>query len=305
MAAGTAGASDYPTRSIRYIVAFAPGGINDLLARIVGQKLSETWGQPVVVDNRPGAGGNVGADIAAKSAPDGYTILNISTAHAISQTLYRKLNYSLERDLTGVALIGGSPLIMAVNPSLPAKSVGELVEWAKKNRLIYASGGVGVISHLSMEMFKQAAHIDATHVPYKGAGPGAADLIGGQVHVMVNAIPELYPYAKGGKLRVLGIMTEQRHPYMPDVPTFVEQGYKDFVMSNWVAIVAPKATPRPVIAKLNEQVNRILKEPDIAAKLKDQGVDPYGGTPEQLDKLIHTEVERFGVAVKASGAHAD
>jgi tripartite-type tricarboxylate transporter receptor subunit TctC len=298
-------AADYPTRPIRYVVAFAPGGINDILARIVGQKLHESWGRPVVVDNRPGAGGNLGADLVAKSTPDGYTILNISTAHAISQTLYRKLDYRLERDLTGVALLGGSPLIMAIHPGIPAKNVSDLVAWAKTNRLTYASGGVGVISHLSMEMFKQAAKIEATHVPYKGAGPGMVDLISGQVHVMANAIPELFPHAKGGRLRILGIMAAQRHPFMPDVATFPEQGYKDFVMSNWVAIVAPAKTPREIVRKLNHEVNGIIKQPDVLAKLKDQGFDPGGGTPDELNRLIKEETERFGLAVKASGARAD
>lgn len=304
-AASVVSAAEYPTHAIRYVVAFAPGGVNDILARIIGQKLNESWGQAVVVDNRPGAGGNVGAELVAKSTPDGYTLLNISTAHAISQTLYSKLNYSLERDLTGVVLLGGSPLIMAINPSLPARNVAELVTWAKSNRLIYASGGVGVISHLSMEMFKQAVKIDATHVPYKGAGPGMADLIGGQVHVMANAIPELFPHAKGGRLRIIGIMAEQRHPFMPDVPTFPEQGYKDFVMSNWVAIVAPAGTPRETIQKLNGEVNRILKQPDVLSKLKEQGFDPLGGTTDEINRLIKAEVERFGIAVKASGARAD
>jgi len=303
--AGAAQGADYPTRPIRYVVAFAPGGINDILARIIGQKLNEAWGQAVIVDNRPGAGGNVGAELVAKSAPDGYTILNISTAHTISQTLYTKLNYSLEKDLTGVVLLGGSPLIMAINPGIPAHNVAELVTWAKSNRLIYASGGVGVISHLSMEMFKQAAKIQATHVPYKGAGPGATDVIAGQVHLMVNAIPELFPHAKGGRLRILGIMAEKRHPFMPDVPTFPEQGYKDFVMSNWVGIVMPAGTPKPVIQALNEECNRIMKQPDVSSKLKDQGFDPFGGTPEEFNQLIKAEIARFGKAVRESGARAD
>ncbi|HSQ03388.1 MAG TPA: tripartite tricarboxylate transporter substrate binding protein, partial [Burkholderiales bacterium] len=179
------------------------------------------------------------------------------------------------------------------------------VTWAKGNRLIYASGGVGVISHLSMEMFKQAAKIEATHVPYKGAGPGATDVIAGQVHVMVNAIPELFPHAKGGRLRILGIMAEKRHPFMPDVPTFPEQGYKDFVMSNWVGIVAPAGTPKPVIQALNEECNRIMKQPDVSSKLKEQGFDPFGGTTEEFNQLIKAEVARFGKAVRDSGARAD
>jgi len=300
-----AAAAGYPERPIRYLVGFAPGGINDILARIVGQKLNEAWGEPVIVDNRPGAAGNLAAEIVARSNPDGYTIMNISTAHAISQTLYSKLGYSLERDLTPVIVLGSSPLIMCVYPGLPVKSVAELVAWAKTNRLIYASGGVGVISHLSMEMFKVAAKIDATHVPYKGVGPAVPDLISGQVHVMANAIPELFPYAKAGKLRVIGVMTEKRHPFMPDVPTFIEQGYKEFVMGNWTGIIAPAGTPKAITHKLAAEVTRILNTPDIRDKLTQQGFDPIGGTPEEFGKLIHSEVIRFGKAVKASGAKAD
>ena len=303
--AQAADAPNYPNRPIRYVVAFAPGGVNDILARIIGAKLSESWGQPVIVDNRPGAGGNVGAELVAKAPPDGYTLLNISTAHAISQTLYAKLGYGLEKDLTGVVLLGGSALIMAINPSIPAKNVSEFVNWSKSNRMIYASGGVGVISHLGMEMFKVATKIDATHVPYKGAGPGATDLIAGQVHVMVNAIPELFPHAKGGRLRILGIMADKRHPFIPEVATFPEQGYKDFVMSNWVGIVTAKGTPAPVIQRLSAEVNRLLKQPDVLEKLNQQGFDPFGGTPEDFNKLINAEVARFGKAVKESGAKAE
>ncbi len=298
-------AAEYPTRPIRYIVAFAPGGINDIMARIVAQKLNDAWGQPVIVDNRPGAGGNVGAGLVARSTPDGYTFMNISTAHTISQTLYSKLDYSLERDLTPVVVLGNSPLIMVINAGIPAKSVAELVDWAKKNRLIYASGGVGVISHLAMEMFKVATKIDATHVPYKGAGPAVPELIGGQAHVMVNAIPELLPHTKGGKLRVIGSMTEKRHAFIPDVPTFIEQGYKEFVMGNWTGIVAPAGTPKEVVNKLAREITRILRAPDMTDRLVQMGVDPMGGTPEEFGKLIRAETARFGKAVKDSGAKAD
>jgi tripartite-type tricarboxylate transporter receptor subunit TctC len=301
----SAAAAEYPARPIRYVVAFAPGGINDILARIVGEKLTGAWGQTVIVDNRPGAGGNVGAEIVARAAADGYTILNISTAHAISQTLYPKLNYDLLKDLAPVVLLGGSPLIMAIHPSIPAKNVAEFVSWGKTNHLRYASGGVGVISHLSMEMFKQAAKIPGTHVPYKGAGPGMVDLMAGQVHVMVNAIPELFPFAKAGKLRVLGLMADKRHAFMPDVPTFPEQGYKEFVMSNWVGIVAPAGTANAVVDRLAAQVTKSLKEPDVMEKLTAQGFDPFGGTPEEFGKLVRSETARFGKAVRESGAKAE
>lgn len=304
-AAATATAADYPTRPIRYVVGFAPGGINDLLARMVAQKLTDSWGQPVIVDNRPGAGGNLAAALVAKSNADGYTIMNISTAHTISQTLYRKLDYSLERDLAPVTVLGNSSLIMVVHGGLPVKSVADLVTWARGNRLVYASGGVGVISHLAMEMFKVTTKIDATHVPYKGMGPAVPDLVSGQAHVMVNAIPELMPHTKGGRLRVLGAMTEKRHPVIPDVPTFIELGYKEYVMGNWTGIVAPAKTPRAVMDKLAGEATRIIRSPEISKRLTEQGVDPLGGTPDEFGKLIRSEIVRFGIAVKASGAQTD
>lgn len=302
---GTVNAADYPTRPLRYLVAFAPGGINDIMARVVAQKLNESWGQPVIVDNRPGAGGNLAAGMLARATPDGYTFMNISTAHTISQTLYSKLDYSLERDLTSVVVLGNSPLIMVVHGGLPVKSVAELIDWAKKNRLVYASGGVGVISHLSMEMFKVANKIDATHVPYKGVGPAVPELISGQAHVMVNAIPELLPHTKGGRLRVIGAMTETRHPFLPDTPTFIELGYKEFVMGNWTGIVAPAKTPKLVINKLAAEVTRIIRSPDVSKRLVEMGVDPLGGTPEEFGKRIKSEIARFGKAVRESGAKAN
>jgi tripartite-type tricarboxylate transporter receptor subunit TctC len=304
-AAVAAQPAEYPIHPIRYLVGFAPGGINDIMARIVGQKLSEAWGQQVIVDNRPGAGGNLAAELLAKSNPDGYTFMNISTAHAISQTLYTKLNYKLERDLTPVVVLGNSPLIMVINAGLPAKTVPELVELAKKRKLTYASGGAGVISHLGMEMFKVAAHIDVTHVPFKGVGPAIPALLSGEAHMMMNAIPELLPYTKDGKLRVIGSLTEKRHPFIPDVPTFTEQGYKDFVMGNWTGIVAPAHTPKPIIDKLSAEITRIIRAPDMSKKLLDMGVDPLGGTPAEFGKLIHAETIRFGKAVRDSGAKAD
>jgi tripartite-type tricarboxylate transporter receptor subunit TctC len=305
VAPSPAAAAEYPVRPIRYVVAFAPGGINDIMARIVAQKLTETWGQPVVVDNRPGAGGNLAAALVARTTPDGYTFMNISTAHTISQTLYSKLDYSLERDLTPVVVLGNSPLIMVVHAGIPAKSVAELVEVAKKRPLVYASGGIGVISHLSMEMFKVAAKIDATHVPFKGVGPAVPALLSGEAHVMINAIPELLPHTKGGKLRVIGSLTQERHPFIPDIPTFIEQGYKEFVMGNWTGIVAPAKTPRAVIQTLSTEITRMLRTPEISQRLTEMGVDPMGGTPEEFGKLIRSEITRFGKAVKASGAKAD
>lgn len=301
----SAQAAGYPDRPIRYVVAFGPGGLNDVVGRVFCQKLVESWGQPVIVDNRPGAGGNVGADLVARSAPDGYTMLSISTAHAIGQTLYQKLNYSLQRDLVPVAILGSAPLMMVVNAGVPVKTVPELVNWAKSNRLAYASGGVGVISHLSMEMFKQAAHIDMTHVPYKGGGPALIDLLAGQVQVHTNDIGLVLSSVRSGKLRAIGMMTDKRHPLQPNLPTFIEQGYKEFVMGNWIGVVVPSGTPRPTVNKLAAEFSRIAQLPDVIKRFAEQGFDTTGGTAEAAAALVQKETLRFGAAVKASGAKVD
>ena len=303
--AGQSLAAEYPERPIRYVVAFAPGAFNDILARIVAQRMSSGLGRQVIVDNRAGAGGNLGAELVAKASPDGYTLLSISSAHTISQTLYSKLDYSLERDLAPVVLFASSPLLMTVSLGLPVKTVPELVKWAKANRMVYASGGVGVISHLSVEMFKQATGIEATHVPYKGGGPGAIDVVAGHVHMMANTLPTLLPFVKGGKLRALGIMSDKRHALLPEVPTFIEQGHKDFVMGNWLGIVVPKGTPTTVINLLAAEVTRIVRSPEVRERFEHEGADSMGGTPREFAALIGSEIRRFGAAVKASGAKAE
>ncbi|MCC6534077.1 MAG: tripartite tricarboxylate transporter substrate binding protein [Burkholderiales bacterium] len=302
---GAALAAEYPARSLRYVVAFGPGGLNDVVGRVFCQKLSESWGQPVIVDNRPGAGGNTGAEVVARSSPDGHTLLSISTAHAIGQTLYQRLGYSLERDLVAVSILGSSPLITVVNAGVPVKSVPELVKHAKGTKIAYASGGVGVISHLSMEMLKQAGGFDATHVPYKGGGPALVDLLAGQVQFHSNDIGLVLPGIRSGKLRAIGMMTEKRHALVPSVPTYVEQGYKDFVMGNWIGVVVPAGTPRPVIGKLADELTRIAKLPDVVQRFADQGFDTTGSTAEAAAALVKSEIVRFGAAVKASGAKVD
>ena len=298
-------AAEYPERPIRYVVAFAPGAFNDILARIVAQRMSSSFGKQVVIDNRAGAGGNLGAEMVAKASPDGYTLLNISSAHTIAQTLYTKISYSLERDFSPVVLFASSPLLMTVHLGLPVKTLPEFIAWANGNRMTYASGGIGVISHLSVEMFGQAAGIKATHVPYKGGGPGAIDVVAGHVHMMTNTLPTLLPFVKGGKLRALGIMSDKRHALQPDVPTFIEQGYPDFVMGNWLGIAVPKGTPAMVINKLAAEVTRIVRAPDVRERFEQEGADSVGGTPKELAALISSEIRRFGAAVKASGAKAE
>jgi tripartite-type tricarboxylate transporter receptor subunit TctC len=302
---GEAAAADYPSRALRYVVAFGPGGLNDVVGRAFCQKLSEALGQPVIVDNRPGAGGNVGAELVARSTPDGHTMLSISTAHAIAQTLYSKLGYSLEKDLAPVAILGSAPLITVVHPSLPVKNLAELVSHARAHRLAYGSGGVGVISHLAMEMFKQAAKFDATHVPYKGGGPVLVDLLAGQIQLHSNDIGLVLPSVRAGKLRAVGMMTEQRHPLQPDVPTYVEQGYKDFVMGNWIGVEVPAGTPRAIVDRLASEFVRIAREPEMVKRFVEHGFDTAALPAGPAAALVKKEVARFGAAVKASGAKAD
>lgn len=295
----------YPERPIRYVVAFAPGAFNDILARTIAEPLSISLGKQVVVDNRAGAGGNVGAELVARASPDGYTLLNISSAHTIGQSLYGNLKFSLERDFSPVVLFAYSPLVMTVNPGLPVSTLAEFVAWAKGNRAVYASGGIGVISHLSVELFKRAAGIEATHVPYRGGGPGVLDVIAGRAHMMTNTLPTLLPPVKSGKLRALALMAQKRHASLPDVPTFAESGYKEFVMGNWLGIGAPAGTPPEVVQRLAAEVTRIVRMPEVQAQFRQFGADPVGGTPEQFAQFMGAEVARFREAVKAAGAKVD
>ena len=302
-----AGASSipYPTRPIRYVVSFAPGGLNDILARIVGQKLAESWGQPLIVDNRPGAGGNLGTELVAKSVPDGYTILNISTAQVISQSLYAKLGYNLERDLAPVVLLAYTPLVVTVHNGIAAKAVPDLVAVSKNIKMVNASGGHGTISHLAGEMLKRAVGFDATHVPYKGNGPAIPDMMSGQAHLLINGIPDLLPAIKSGRVRAIAMAADKRHPLLPEVSTMAEQGYKDFSLGNWVGIVMPTGTPKPIINKMYTEVARLMKLPDVAEKVAQQGFDPAVSSPEEFGKRIKAETARFAKAVKESGARVD
>lgn len=298
-------AADYPTRPIRYVVAFPPGGVNDAIARILSQRMGDTLGVQVIVDNRPGAGGNLGSELVARATPDGHTLLNISTAQAISQSLYARLGYNLERDLTPVVLLATSPLIVALHPGVNARNVSDLIAVSKTQPIRFSSGGIGTISHLSGEMLSRAVGFAAIHVPYKGGGPAAVDLMAGQVQMMINAVTDIAPAAKAGRMRVVGTMADKRHPQLPDVATLPEQGYKDFVLSNWVGIVAPAGTPKDRVQKLYATIANIMKEPDIAARVVAHGFDSAVGNPEQFGKHIRGEVQRFAKAVRESGARAD
>ncbi len=303
---GVARAQDaYPSKPIRYIVAVAPGGINDFLARVVGSKLAEAWGQPVIVDNRPGAGANVGANLVAKSQPDGYTILNASLGHAINVTLYDKLDYDLRKDLAPVSFLASSPLIVCVTNNLPIKSIGDLVAYAKANKVNYGTGFVGSISHVSVELFKRQMGIDMNQIPYSGGGPAAIALASGQVQVVFNAIPELITYVKSGRVRAIAITSAKHSPLLPEVPTMAEQGVKNFEMGNWVGVMTRAGSPPANIRKLSAEIDRILQLPDVREKLIAQGFDIGGGTPEQFGKFLNAEIDRWGKVIKAIGAKAE
>jgi tripartite-type tricarboxylate transporter receptor subunit TctC len=306
--AGGAQAQTYPSKPIRLVVPFPPGGTTDILARTVGQKMTENWGQPVVIDNRPGAGGNIGSDLVAKAAPDGYTLLmaTIST-HAINVSLYKNLPFDSVRDFAPVSRIGTLPNILIVHPSVPVKSVKELIELAKSKpgELNFASSGVGTSLHLSGELFNSMAGVKLVHVPYKGSSPALADLLGGQVKIMFDNLPSALPHVKAGKLKPLAVTSAKRATVLPEVPTVMESGLPGFEVTSWFAIFVPAKTPTEIVAKLNGEIVKILNSGDVKEKLAQIGVDPAPTTPEALAAFAKAETEKWGKVVKATGASAD
>ncbi|MEO8741181.1 MAG: tripartite tricarboxylate transporter substrate binding protein [Casimicrobiaceae bacterium] len=301
-------AQAYPTHSIRLVVPFPAGGTTDILARAVAQKLSESLGQTVIVDNRPGAGGNIGSDIVAKSAPDGYTLLmgTVGT-HAINPGLYTKMPYDHVKDFAPVVLVAGVPNVLVANPAFPVNSVAELIALAKSKpgTINFASSGNGTSIHLSGELFKTMAGVDMTHVPYKGSSPALADLMGGQVQIMFDNLPSALPQIKGGKLRAIAVTSLKRAPALPDVPTISESGLPGFEASSWFGVLAPAGTPAPIVAKINADVNKWLQSPEARDQLLAQGANAAGGTPEQFAQHIRAETEKWAKVVKASGAKVD
>jgi tripartite-type tricarboxylate transporter receptor subunit TctC len=301
-------AQSYPNRPIRLVVPFPAAGTTDILARAAAQKLTEALGQAVVVDNRPGAGGNIGSDLVAKSAPDGYTLLmgTVGT-HAINPSLYSKMPYDHVKDFVPVVLVAGVPNVLVVNPALPVKSVADLIKLAKDKpgTINFASSGSGTSIHLSGELFKTMSGIDMTHVPYKGSSPALTDLIGGQVQVMFDNLPSALPQIKGGKLRAVAVTSLKRAPALPDVPTIDESGLPGFEASSWFGVLAPAGTPAPIVAKINAEVNKWLQSADAREKLLSQGAEAAGGTPEQFAAHIRAETDKWAKVVKASGAKVD
>ena len=300
--------SAYPAKPVRLVVPFPPGGTTDILARAVAQKLSEAWGQQVVVDNHPGAGGNIGSDIVAKAAPDGYTLLmgTVGT-HAINPSLYAKMPYNHVKDFAPVILVAGVPNVLVVNPSVPAQSVQELIAYAKANpgKLNFASSGNGTSIHLSGELFKTMTGTQMTHVPYKGSAPALTDLVGGQVQLMFDNLPSSLAFIKAGKLRALAVTSAARSTALPDVPTLAESGLPGFEASSWFGVLAPAGTPHDIVSKLNGAIAAWLASPEARDNLAAQGAIAAGGSPDAFARHIDAETAKWAKVVKASGAHID
>jgi len=297
-------AQQYPTRAIRVVVGFAPGGGTDIVARIIGAKLSETWKQPVLVDNRAGATGTIGADIVAKSPPDGYTlILGHVNSHGIAPNLFKKLPYDAQRDFEMVAYVGYVPNVLVVHPSIPAKNVKELIAIAKSRpgQMSYASSGVGSTQHLAGEMLKLISGIDIVHVPYKGSGPAVVDLIAGHVVMNFDTMPPVLPHIQSGRMRALAVTTPKRAGPLPNVPTMVESGLKGFEMTNWYGFMAPGKTPRDIVSRLNGEINKIMALPEQKSKLEEIGTQLEPGSTEQFTKFLASEIAKYAKLVKASG----
>jgi tripartite-type tricarboxylate transporter receptor subunit TctC len=298
----------YPNKPIRMIVPFPPAGSTDLSARAVADKLSQRLGQPVVIENKPGAGGNIGGDQAAKSAPDGYTLfVGTVGTNAINKALYSKMPFDHQKDFASVVLLSKTPNVLVVHPDLPAKSVAELIALAKAkpNELTFASSGNGTSIHLSGELFKSMAGVQMQHVPYKGSGPMLIDVMGGRVNLTFDNLSAAIQHIRAGKLRPLAITTATRAPSLPDVPTVAEAGVPGYESSSWNAIFVPAGTPKPVIERLNKELDAILKSKETVQFFADQGAESGGGTPEALDELVRTETDKWAKAVKASGAKVD
>lgn len=306
--AAVTAAQGYPAKSIRFVSPFAPGGSTDTLARLIGQKITESWGQPVVVENRPGAGGTIGSDLVAKAPPDGYTILLTSvSAHAIGPALRGRLPYDPLRDFAAVTQVASGHNILVVHPSLPVKSVRELIALAKSKpgELTFASGGNGTPAHIAGELFKTMAKVEMVHVPYKGGGPAAIAILSGEVSLTFGSIATVLPQVRAGKVRAVAVTGARRSSAVPDLPTISEAGVPGYELNSWYGVLAPAATPREIVAKLSAEVVRILHLPEVRDRIAHEGIEPAGTTPEEFAAYIKAEIAKWARVVKASGARPD
>lgn len=300
-------AQNYPNKPIRIVVTFTSGGAPDILARLIGERLTATWGQPVIVENKPGAGGNIGADFVAKSPADGYTIVvgTVGT-HAINGALYSKMPYDMTKDFAPVTLLASTPNMLVVHNEVPAKTLQEFISFGKKEgKMTFASSGSGTSIHVSGELFKMQTGIDMTHVPYKGRASALPDLLGGRVTMMFDNMPSSLPLVREGKLRALAVTSLKRAAAAPDIPTIAESGLPGFEAVSWFALFAPAGTPQPVVDKLQAEVAKLLKSPEGAKRLTDIGLEPIGSTPDELAAYQRAEITKWAKVVRDSGAKAD
>jgi len=307
LAAAFAGAQAYPAKPVRVVVGFPPGAGVDITTRLVTPRLAEALGQQFIVDNRPGAAGNIGAEVASKAVPDGYTLLSASAPIVMSPALYKSLNYNLERDFEPVALMASAPFVLVLHPSVPAKSVKELVALARSRpgQLAYASTGSGSTPHLSMELFKAQAGLNMIHIPYKGTPQAVPDLLSGQVQAMFANTLSVLPQVKAGRLRALAISSVRRSAAIPELPTVAESGMPGYEAGTWFGLFAPTGTPRDVVNRINAEINRIMATADMKARLLDQGADPVTGTPEQFRAFVKGELAKWSKVIKAVGMKAE
>lgn len=294
-------AQDYPTKPVRIVVPLAPGGSTDLLARLVGGKLAELWAQPVIVDNRAGGGTTIGAELVARSAPDGYTLLMVTSAFAVNFSLFQKVPYKLS-DFVPLSDVAQTPNVLAVHPSVPARNVKELIALlrARPGELTYSSGGVGGSTHLAGELFKLLAKVDMVHVPYKGGGPAVTDLVGGQVTMTFANLTTVLPFAKAGRLRALAVTSVKRSPALPDMPTMAEAGVPGFEAATWNGLLAPAATPKEIVARLNADIVKVLQMPDTREKMAANALEPIGDSSAAFGSHISAEIARWAKVVKAA-----
>jgi tripartite-type tricarboxylate transporter receptor subunit TctC len=296
-------AAEYPVRPIRLIVPFAPGGSNDIMARIVAQSLHQSMGQQVIVDNRPGASGIVGTEIAARSTPDGHTLLMMSLTLTVNPSLYRKLPYDTLKDLVPVTLVASAPLMLVVHPSLPVKTVKDFIAYAKAHpgKLNFGSGGRGATPHLAGEMLQTMAGLRMTHVPYKGGGPALSDLVGGQIQLMLENIPSTNPFVKAGKLRALAVTGKTRSALLPDLPTLDEAGLKGYEIVGWNGLFFPAGTPNAIVQKVHAETVKMLAQPDVKERLAALGAEGVGNSPAEFAAFVRAEIAKWARVVKQAG----
>jgi tripartite-type tricarboxylate transporter receptor subunit TctC len=306
-AAGGAPAQPYPAKPVRVIVGFPPSSAADITARVVGQRLGAALGHPIVVENRPGAGSNIAADLSAKAAPDGYTLFTATVANAINATLYPRLPFDFARDFAPVALAAATPNVLVVHPSVPARSVEELIALAKRRprQLTYASAGVGTVLHMSAELFKAMAGVDMVHVPFQGSPPAVTSVMAGEVMLMFAPSSTVIPHVASGRLRALAVTTSSRLASLPDLPTVAAAGLAGFETVLWMGFVAPAKTPEPIVARLNAEVGKALALPEVRQNFAAQGIETLGGTPADFAAYIREDIARWAKVIRSSGARAE